>query len=767
MIGSTSRGGGFRGVLNYVFGPGKHDKPDRATIIGGTMMGRGPQSLAREFGELRAMRPDIKNPVKHISLRNPEGEPLSPETWVEIAHELAKRKGWDTYVVVAHDDEGPDIHPHMVASRITQDGRVIREEAFDVKDIEVLCREMEIKHGLTRVASPERSAAGKKLANTVKKPTRDQVKMVERTGKESSMGRLQKLVSSAMAHAKNPDELAAVLAESGVDVRWNMKSQKIAGVSFLIEGDDKPMSGTALGTDFKWAALSRQMETNQSKEITDASQSRIPRTFRQPSIADRRAVRAQRAERFERAATAAARIEALPGHAEAVLEPGAIPVERVLVPVGHAVDERRERAAQGAGPEPGVGSELGLGDRRGPGAGAGLGDGDRGGPGQADDRPGVVGRDAGRVEAGRPGGTPEPGHGAGPRPGSESERGSIPDPAPQRPAPVALTSVLKKGEQPEWMGGKHLPFGSVATPEELPGLAQELRVKSRSTLEGLRDKLGKYDMLREETYVRQAFNLGPIPRPALPWAERQADLVRDALALGQARAEAQVRAQAIALIQAQAEAGIKARRDAQAETHRQARPGAIPDWLLSEKAQNRDAFGDQWALTHEPIGPGLKTPAQLQEVAAQAGLDCSLTDKLSRPWDLPRLVEEADRKYGDTNKGRAEWTVRQQNNLRERGQAYYQRPWILRQPELVLDGWRKVREKLGHALQEAQDVVGRSTALRFVKDHLESFRLPFQERRQAAQEVARTAWEIQTQHPQKPKEAPLKSLKDRDKGVRR
>jgi len=318
------------------------------------------------------------------------------------------------------------------------------------------------------------------------------------------------------------------------------------------------------------------------------------------------------------------------------------------------------------------------------------------------------------------------------------------------------------------MGRKFLPPGKVATPEEVPSFVEDLRSATRTGMEKLRDKLTKPDMLREEAYIRQAFGLGPAPRPSLPWGERQADLVRDAQALGQARAEALAKAQAIAQAQTQAEAGIKAKRDAQAEARRKATPGAIPEWLRSEKTQERDAFGDEWALTHEPIGPGLKTPAQLQELAAQAGLDCSLDDKQSRPWDLPRLVEEVDRKYGDPNKERAEWTVRKQNNLRERGQAYYQRPWILRQPDLVLDGWRKVREKLGHALQEAQEVVSRSAPLRFLKDHLESFRLPLQERRQAAQEVARAARELRAaQRPQEPSKAPQKPSKGDDKGMRR
>ena len=118
MIGKTTRGGGGRGLLDYVFGPGEHGIKDRAKLIGGSMAGWDPRSLAKEFGELRAMRPDIKNPFKHISFSLPPGEHLTDEQWLEVGKAKAAQEGWTTWCLVRHTDE-PQDHTHFVGSRIT------------------------------------------------------------------------------------------------------------------------------------------------------------------------------------------------------------------------------------------------------------------------------------------------------------------------------------------------------------------------------------------------------------------------------------------------------------------------------------------------------------------------------------------------------------------------------------------------------------------------------------------------------------------------
>lgn len=168
MIANMTRGGGARGVLNYVFGPGRLGVAGRAELVGGTMAGWDARSLAREFGVLRTLRPDIVNPVKHVSFALPDGESLALEQALETGADLAARMGWTTWCLVKHSDKHNEDW-HLVASRIRDDGTVAREVAFDVRIAEEVCRAAEQRYGLRQVKSPERTAAGKA------KPKRDEL----------------------------------------------------------------------------------------------------------------------------------------------------------------------------------------------------------------------------------------------------------------------------------------------------------------------------------------------------------------------------------------------------------------------------------------------------------------------------------------------------------------------------------------------------------------------------------------------------------------
>ncbi|WP_223920835.1 relaxase/mobilization nuclease domain-containing protein, partial [Aeromonas caviae] len=96
MKAKVSRGGGFRGALNYVFDVGKeatHTK--NAERVGGNMAGNDPRELSREFSAVRQLRPDIGKPVWHCSLSLPPGERLSAEKWEAVTADFMQRMGFD------------------------------------------------------------------------------------------------------------------------------------------------------------------------------------------------------------------------------------------------------------------------------------------------------------------------------------------------------------------------------------------------------------------------------------------------------------------------------------------------------------------------------------------------------------------------------------------------------------------------------------------------------------------------------------------------
>jgi hypothetical protein len=121
MKAKVKRGNGFRGVLEYVFGPGQHNQPGRAEIVGGNLSGMHPRELAAEFGASRRQRPEVKNPVWHCSLALPKGERLDSAAWHQVCQRHLQLMGIDTdnhmWIAVRHADTDHD-HVHVVVSRI-------------------------------------------------------------------------------------------------------------------------------------------------------------------------------------------------------------------------------------------------------------------------------------------------------------------------------------------------------------------------------------------------------------------------------------------------------------------------------------------------------------------------------------------------------------------------------------------------------------------------------------------------------------------------
>ncbi len=264
MIGNMTRGKGFRGVLDYVYGGGKKEKHDRATFIGGTLAGRNPRELAREFGELRRLRPDIENPVKHISFSVPNPEKLSREQVLWTCGRVAERMGgWDSWTTVGHDDKANHLDYHMVASRITQDGNVIAEPAFDVAIVEDVCREAELRFGLRIVASPERLPSGKMKPPPLKPPTKKEKAMVERTGLPSWKMIIQNAAIDALTQRPmTMDAYAMLLDRRGIELKQNVKKGVVSGLTYVHKETGETMKGQDLGEGLKAAGILSILDKN-------------------------------------------------------------------------------------------------------------------------------------------------------------------------------------------------------------------------------------------------------------------------------------------------------------------------------------------------------------------------------------------------------------------------------------------------------------------------------------------------------------------------
>jgi len=273
MKAKVSRGGGFRGVLDYVFDVGKKAVKNKdAERVGGNMAGQDPRELSLEFSAVRQLRPDIGRPVWHCSLSLPSGERLSTEKWGDLADDFMKRVGFDPantpYVAVRHQDTDYD-HVHIVASRVGLDGKVWLGQ-WEARRVIEATQALERDHGLTLTAGlGDVRAEHKKLTDR-------EINMAIRTDKEPPRQRLQRLVDEVVKDNPTALDFAQRLEVAGVGVRANLASTgRMNGFSFEIEGI--PFKGQDLGAAYKWSSLQKRgVSYEQTRDCAGLERFRTP-----------------------------------------------------------------------------------------------------------------------------------------------------------------------------------------------------------------------------------------------------------------------------------------------------------------------------------------------------------------------------------------------------------------------------------------------------------------------------------------------------------
>ena len=247
MKAKISRGGGFRGALNYVHGKGEAEK------VGGNMSGQTPQELTREFGITKKLRPDCKNPVWHCSLALPEGDRLSAQKWDELSADFMREMGMDPanflYSVARHSDTDHD-HIHIVASRIGLDGTLWHGQKDVFKAIEAT-QKLEQRHHLT--LTPGLDLDVKKERKSLK---HGELNMAIRTETKPPRMVCQEAIDAVLQPegVMSAPEFIKRLEALGVRAVPSVASTgTMNGFSFEAEGVS--FTGSKLGEGYKWAKL--------------------------------------------------------------------------------------------------------------------------------------------------------------------------------------------------------------------------------------------------------------------------------------------------------------------------------------------------------------------------------------------------------------------------------------------------------------------------------------------------------------------------------
>ncbi|HBQ7568495.1 TPA: relaxase/mobilization nuclease domain-containing protein, partial [Klebsiella pneumoniae] len=244
------RGKQFTGVVVYALEPASHHKTD-PRVIGGNMAGNHIVDLIREFGQTKLLRPDIKKPVWHNSLRLPDGEKLSEAQWATVADDYMSRMGFnDTHLrcYVLHNDEAGQ-HIHIIASRIDiTDGKLYLGKNENLASTRIIS-ELERIHGLTETAT-----TSNRRSQSIKKLSRNEKMLSERTATPCPKAALQTCIDNVLAN--HPDLLSFIqqLEQVGVTCQPNIASTgKMNGFSFEFQGI--AFKASQLGKRYAWSNI--------------------------------------------------------------------------------------------------------------------------------------------------------------------------------------------------------------------------------------------------------------------------------------------------------------------------------------------------------------------------------------------------------------------------------------------------------------------------------------------------------------------------------
>src|SRR5690554_5033687 len=259
MKAKVGRGDGFRGVLDYALGKNKG-----AEIVGGTISSATPRLMAQEFGYVRKLRPDAKNPVWHCSLSLPKGEYLDSEKWDALAFDFMKEMDFSEltpWVAVRHRDTDHD-HVHIIASRIDLSSGLWHGKWEARRAIEAT-QTLEKAHGLTLTAG---LGDVKKDRKQLKK---SEIEMALRTEEQPPKLKLQNIIDEALSAGDlTAVQFAETLELSGVEVKANLASTgRLNGFSFSLDG--VAFKGSNLGKGYTWSGLQKRGVTyEQDRDYT-------------------------------------------------------------------------------------------------------------------------------------------------------------------------------------------------------------------------------------------------------------------------------------------------------------------------------------------------------------------------------------------------------------------------------------------------------------------------------------------------------------------
>ncbi|WP_333769667.1 relaxase/mobilization nuclease domain-containing protein [Streptomyces sp. IBSBF 2435] len=305
MIPSVKKpGGNTRGLLAYLYGPGRHDEHHDPHIVasfsprGLPDPGRDPDATLTALGQILDAPVRLRNEgfgrkvtdhVWHCPVRAAPGDRyLSDAEWGEIARRIVHAAGIAPdgdplacrWIAVRHADD----HIHILATTVREDGRRPKIHNCGMR-AQAEARLIETELGLHQVTPGDRTGD--------RRPTQAEMHKAERLGWETTSRQwLQERIRAAIPHAASIEEFLAYLEADGVEVKVRRyPSGDLLGYSVGRPGDVKAngeqvyISGSKIAPDLSLPNLQARLDAGQPEEYPTARRNRPSTSWQRATTA--------------------------------------------------------------------------------------------------------------------------------------------------------------------------------------------------------------------------------------------------------------------------------------------------------------------------------------------------------------------------------------------------------------------------------------------------------------------------------------------------
>ncbi|MEU2363071.1 mobilization protein [Streptomyces noursei] len=283
MVPDVSTGSDTRGLIAYVFGPGRRDEHTDPHIVaawdlaGAPDPGRDPEATYTQLANRLDHHVDLrtrelgKRPPQHVwhcPVRTAPGDRyLTDAEWAEVARRVVDTTGIAPkgdekacrWIAVRHADD----HIHILATTVRADGRRARTNR-DGWRAQKECRKIEAEFGLRRLKSGDLTAP--------RTPTGAERAKAESQGQDVTAREwLREQAYAVAASVRSVDEYFTVLGSLGIQVkpRVGPETGEVTGYSLAAPGDTIFFGGSKLSPDLSYNRLCERLPT---QDVVDRPQ---------------------------------------------------------------------------------------------------------------------------------------------------------------------------------------------------------------------------------------------------------------------------------------------------------------------------------------------------------------------------------------------------------------------------------------------------------------------------------------------------------------